>query len=165
MKHWSALALLLLLAWMRSASAGPITTLQSTVLDTWYTGGATLANNAAVLSAAVTLTNPGYREAWCTLAFTGTTGTPTVGTTISVWLRVSTDGGTTYPDGDAAIPPADIPSFSFPVRAVTSAQILSAFVPRMPTGVFKVRILNDGTGATINTGYTLKCKTQTPQVP
>jgi hypothetical protein len=142
--------------------AGPVTTLQSPVQDTWYTGGATLASNAAVVSTAVTLTNPGYREAWCTFAFTGTTGTPVAGTTISVWLRVSTDG-TTFPDGDASIVPADLPSMVFPVRAFTGAQSISAFLPRMPTGVFRVRILNDGTGATLNTAYTLKCKTQTPQ--
>ena len=158
------LLLVLMCLSSREVWAGAVTTLQSTTLDTWYTGGATLASNVAVVSGTVTLTNPGYREAWCTFAFTGTTGTPVAGTAVTVWLRVSTDG-TTFPDGDATIVPADAPSMTFPLRAVTSAQSISAFVPRMPTGVFRVRILNDGTGATIATAYTLKCKTQTPQVP
>ena len=142
--------------------AGPITTLQSTIQDTWHSG-ASLINNASVLSSAVTLTNPGYREAWCTLDIPTTSVAVTAGTAVTVWFRVSTDGGTTYPDGDASTLPADLPSMTFPLRAVATRQVVPAFVPRMPTGTFKVLILNNGTGATLNATWTLKCKTQTPQ--
>jgi hypothetical protein len=144
------------------AWAGPITTLQSGNFDTWYTG-TSLANNAAQVSAAVTLTNSGYREAWCFLDIPGASVAPVAGSVLSVWFRLLSADGTTFADGDASIAPPDIPSMTFPLRAVTTRQVVQAFVPRMPTSGFRIRTLNDATGATITTAWTIKCKTQTPQ--
>lgn len=139
--------------------AGPASYLQGTE-TTWHSGTATLASNAQVLSGTITSTN--YLHGYCTLALPGTAGTPAANTAIVVWFRVSTDG-TTFPDGDASTTPAEPQHMTFPLRAVTGPQVVSAYVSRMPPGVFKVLIRNDGTGATLNTTWSLKCKPHTPQ--
>jgi len=137
---------------------------QSGTQDTWHNGAATLASNAQVLSAAVTLTNPGHRHAWCTLNIPSTSVAVAANTAVLVWFRVSTDGGTTYPDGDASTTPASPPDMTFPLRAVSTAQVVATYVETMPLGSFKVLIRNDSTGATINTTWSLKCRTHTEQI-
>lgn len=158
--------LIALLIWFfltASAYAAIVTEIQSGTEDTWHSGSATLASNAQVLSNAVTLTNPGHLKAWCTLTIPSTSTTVTAGTAVVVWFRVSTDGST-YPDGDASTTPAELPHMTFPLRAVSTAQKVLFRVKEMPVGLFKVLIRNDGTGATLNTTWSLKCKTDTLQV-
>lgn len=142
-----------------------ITKVPSTTEDTWHSGGASLASNANVLSNAVVLTNPGYLGAWCILNVPTFSTTVTAGTAVTVWFSVSTDGGTTYPDGGSGVTPAGPPDMYFPLRAVSTQQVVGYEVKegRVPTGAFKVLIRNEGTGATMNTTWTLKCKTNTLQ--
>jgi hypothetical protein len=162
----SVLPLLLLgiLLLPRGVQAATVTQLQSGTLDTWFTGSATLASNAQALSAAVTVTNPTYLSADCTLAIPSTSVAVTANTAVVAWLLVSTDGGATYPDGDASTTPARAPDMTFGLRPVATAQIVHTRLDQMAPGFFKVLIRNDGTGATLNTTWTLKCKTRTLQV-
>jgi len=87
----------------------------------------------------------------------------TMRTSVNAWFLVSTDGDTTYPDGDASTTPAWPPDMIFPLRAVSTAQVVPFLVRQMPLGSFKVLIRNDGTGATMNTTWSLKCRTYTLQ--
>lgn len=149
------------------AHAATITYLQSGTQDTWLTSSSNIANNGLVLSSAVSLTNPGHLYGYCTLNAASWSGTVAVGSAVSAWLLVSTDGGTTYPDGDGSTTPARPPDIVFPLRNVSTAQIVDARVDRMPLGSFKILAKNDGTGVTINgatTAWTVKCKTHTLQV-
>jgi hypothetical protein len=146
--------------------AATVTQIQSGTLDTWFTGSATLASNSQALSAAaITVTNPTFLSADCTLFIPAPSGTVTANTAVVVWLLVSTDAGATYPDGDATgITPARAPDMTFGLRAVSTAQIVHARLDQLPPGTFKVLIRNDGTGVTLNATWTLKCKTRTLQV-
>lgn len=159
-----AATLIITLLLLSSAYGATVTEIQSSTEDTWHNGSSTLASNAQVLSAAVTLTNPGHLRAWCTLSIPSTSVSVTANTAVVAWFRVSTDGGSTYPDGDASTTPTELPHMSFPLRAVSTAQKVLFRVKEMPVGFFKVLIRNDGTGATLNTTWTLKCKTDTLQV-
>jgi len=133
-------------------------TQQSGTQDTWHNGASTLASNSLVLSNAVTLTNPGHLYAWCTLTVP-MSAAPAANSAVLAWFRVSTDGGTTYPD--SAAQPASSPDMTFPLLAVSGTQVVTFRVDRMPVGFFKVYIKNDNTGATINTTWSLKCRTHT----
>jgi hypothetical protein len=156
------LSILLLPGMLQAAT---VTQLQSGTLDTWFNGTSTLLNNAQVVSAAaITVTNPTYLSADCTLAIPAPSATVTANKAIVVWLLVSTDGGTTYPDGDASTIPARAPDMTFGLRAVATPQVVHARLDQMPPGFFKVLILNDGTGVTLNTTWTLKCRTRTLQI-
>lgn len=105
-----------------------------------------LANNANTLSGAITVTDASYLFADLTCAVKFVTTNPTVGTGISVWFLRSTDGGTTYEDGDATpTTPSRAPDVVFPVRAVTTAQRIIRQVA-LPSGTFKILLRNDNTG-------------------
>lgn len=163
MKPW-LIALLLLLLSVPSAYAvqTTITNVQGTE-DTYLSSGATLANNVLLLSAAVTQSNPGYLSGYCTFTSTGFGGVVTVGTQMSGWFIMSTSAGSTYEDGDASTTPARRPDVEFPLRAVSTAQVVSARVDKMPMGTFKLLMKNDGTGQTLNATWSVKCKLYTPQ--
>jgi hypothetical protein len=162
-----ALVLLLLVCGLPCVgwAASTVTQVQSGTEDTWYTTATALASNAQVISAsAIALTNPGHTGAYCTLAFpTAPSGTVAANTSITAWFSVSTDGGATYPDGDASIMPARPPDIIFPLRNVNTAQKVAVRIERMPVGFWKIIIRNDGTGVTINGTWTLKCRTHTLQ--
>jgi hypothetical protein len=165
MKRFLVLSLCLCLLHGAAQAATTTFVQQSGTQDTWYLAGATLASNGQIYTpSAVTLTNAGHMFAWCTLSITGFNAVPTAGTAVIVWFRVSTDGGTTYPDGDSGTTvPAEPPNMIFPLRAANAAQVITFHVDRMPMTPFKLLIKNDGTGATINTAWSIKCRTYTLQ--
>ena len=134
--------------------ATTLTYKRGSTLDTWLNTGSSLANNAAALSSAITITDTGHILA--DVKFNGTWGTaPTANTGLSCWL-VREDGSGNYEDGDATpTTPARAPDFVIPVRAVNSAQVVVVQVV-LPPGVFKMLVLNDGTGQTLNSGWTVK---------
>lgn len=128
---------------------------KSTVLST----GATLATNANALSSAFNnttgQTGDGYTRGIFTLS--GTWGTaPAAGTGMSCWLIKSDDAaGGNYEDGDGTpTTPARAADFTIPVRAVNSAQIAAVLADLVP-GLFKLLARNDGTGQTLNSGWTI----------
>lgn len=124
-----------------------VTTLLSTGLNS-------LANNSLAISGAFT---PSAKQRRAKLQLDVTYGTnPTAGTGCSIWFIQSTDGGSTYEDGDASTTPAKAPSVVLPVRVTTSAQkIIRECV--IPAGTCKVLLKNDGTGqAMAASGNTLK---------
>jgi hypothetical protein len=164
MKSVLLVLLLVLLVWAQSASAvtTTITNVQGTE-DTYLSSGSTLANNVLLLSAAVTQTNPGYFSAYCTFTSTGFGGVVTSGSQMSGWFLKSTNAGSTYEDGDASTTPARRPDIEFPLRAVSTAQVVGARVDKMPMGFFKLLMKNDGTGQTLNATWSVKCLPYTPQ--
>jgi hypothetical protein len=143
--------------------AATVTQRQSATQDTWHNGTATLANNAQVQSGNVTLTNVGDLSAYCTLTVPTLTGAPSANTAVVVWFQVSTDAST-FPDGGASVTPAQTPDMVFPLRTVATAQVVTVRVDRIPLGLFRVLIRNDNTGVTMNTTWSLKCKTYTLQI-
>jgi hypothetical protein len=165
MTRYASLAMLLVgLGWTPPLWAAIVTQRQSTLQDTWHNGTATLANNTSVVSANVTLTNVGDLSAYCTLTVPTFSGTPAANSAVLVWFQVSTDT-TTFPDGSATITPARMPDMTFPLRtADANQQVVLARVDRMPLGVFRVLVRNDNTGVTMNTTWSLKCKTHTLQI-
>lgn len=133
--------------------------LRGTTLDTVLNTGSSLTNNSLALSSAYTPTDANYRFA--TVVFSGTWGTaPTAGTGLACWwIR---NDGTTDEDGSGSVTPARPPDFVIPVRAVNSAQLVYKDVP-IPPGTFKLLVKNDATGQTLNSGWTIKVLTFTPQ--
>lgn len=134
---------------------------QATVLST----GATLANNAQAISALYDNTvggggGDGYSRCRLTLNATWASA-PTANTGVSGWFVTSEDAGSSYEDGDASVQPARPPDFTFPVRAVTTAQQV-ARTAQLPTGKLKVLVRNDATGQTISSGWTVKLLPVTP---
>jgi hypothetical protein len=142
----------LLLSCALSALAADLTILNGTI-QTWHSGASTLANNATVTSAAVTLTNAGYPKATCELNMPAPSGTVAANTNVAVWFRLDPDG-TNFED--AASP--RLPDFTFPLAASAGAQRISVKDITLPAQAgFQVVIKNNGTGVTINTTWTLKC--------
>jgi hypothetical protein len=113
-----------------------------------------MANNALVLSSAVSLSETGYLECdvevYCTFGVA-----PTSNTGFSIWFLKVIDG-TNYEDGGTSVTPGRAPDIVIPVRAVTTAQRIINF-GFLPPGNFKVLIKNDATGqALASSGNTLK---------
>lgn len=127
---------------------------QATVLNT----GAQLTNNSlAIGSAFNNLVGGGSGDGYprCRITFSGTWGTaPTANTGLSLWFITSEDGGSVYEDGDASTTPSRGPDVVIPARAVNTAQVI-ARESRLPVGFFKVLAKNDGTGQTLNSGWTV----------
>jgi hypothetical protein len=142
--------------------AAIITQRNSATQDTWHNGSSTLANNAQVQSASVTLTNVGDLSAYCTLSVP-MSAAPAANSAVVVWFQVSTDAST-FPDGGASVTPARTPDVVFPLRNASGTQVVTVRVDRIPLGLFQVLIRNDNTGVTMNTTWSLKCKTHTLQV-
>lgn len=138
--------------------AGSVTTLATTALNS-------LANNTNVACTAfdntVGATGDGYML--CDLELAVTFGTnPTANTGFSLWLLQSQDGSA-YEDGSSSVTPARAPDVIFPVRAVTTAQLI---IRRcwLPWGKLTPLLRNEGTGQTIAaSGNTLKIRPVTPE--
>jgi len=139
--------------------AADLTILNGTI-QTWHSGASTLASNASVTSAAVTLTNGGYPKATCEFNMPAPSGTVAANTNIAVWFRLSPDG-TNFED--AASP--RLPDFTFPLAASSGAQRIDVRGIDLPAQAgFQVVIKNNGTGVTINTTWTLKCTPYTQRL-
>jgi hypothetical protein len=135
-------------------------TLLNGTIQTWHSGAATLADGVSVTSAAITLTNVGYPKATCELFIPTTTGTVAANGNVVVWFNLNPDG-TNFEDA----PPARLPDFSFPLRAVSTAQrVIARDVSLPPQAGFRVVIRNNGTGVTMNTTWTLKCTPYTQRL-
>jgi hypothetical protein len=149
----------LLLVCTLSAWAADLTILNGTI-QTWHSGASTLANNATVTSAAVTLTNAGYPKATCEFNMPAPSGTVAANTNVAVWFRLNPDG-TNFED--AASP--RLPDFTFPLAASAGAQRIDVRDISLPAQAgFQVVIKNNGTGVTINTTWTLKCTPYTQRL-
>lgn len=134
-------------------SSGTVDTLLSTDLNS-------LANNALVLGAAVTPTDPNYPEAEIELVV-GFGSAPTVNTAILVWFLRAPDG-TNYEDGGTSVQPLRNPDVIFTLRAATAQRITKRC--KLPPGTIKALLKNDGTGqATNSSANTLKIKPITDQ--
>jgi hypothetical protein len=135
--------------------AGTITTVLSTGLNS-------LANNSNVISSAITLSTgePGYRWGEWELYIASSAAAMTANTAFVGWIIQALDG-TNDEDGGTSVTPARTPDIVFPVRAVSTAQRMTAF-SQLPTGSFKLLLRNDGTGQTIaSSGNTLKVRPMT----
>lgn len=163
MKRYSTFLLL----WLFLAAplqAATVTLLQGTE-TTWLTSASTLANNGQVYGASAITGVNGYLGGWCTLNIT-TASAATAGSAIVAWFRVSTDGGTTYPDGDSGSTlPAEAPNMIFPLRAASGTQVVTFQIDngKMPVGTFKLLMANQS-GVTLNANWSIKCKPHTLQV-
>ena len=154
--------LLLSLCIVLPSWAGPVTRVQSATQDVWMNGTSTLANNSNVITAtSVGRTQPGYLGTICTLDLPTTSVAALDGSAVTAWMLPSTDGGTTYEDGGVGVTPARQPDMIFPLRAVATRQIVDFWVERVPAGLFKFLVRNDGTGATINSTWQIRCKDHT----
>jgi hypothetical protein len=134
---------------------------QQTLLNT----GATLTNNSQAISSAFDNTQGGTGDGYTKgrLTLSGTFGTaPAANTGLSIWFLTSEDG-TTYEDGDASTTPSRPPDYVIPVRAVNTAQLIAKEC-LLPAAKFKVLARNDGTGQTLNSGWTLKVLPITSQL-
>lgn len=158
--------LLILLLSPFSTWAADQTWHQGTV-QTWVTNSTDVTNNSLILGSSVTISNAGYMLADCEIFVNSFSGAVTAGTAITVWLLRIADS-TNYEDGGSAVTPARLPDITFPLRAVSTAQRVIRSDVRVPAGLFKPLIRNDGTGVSMqgSTGgvpWTLKCLTYTPQ--
>jgi hypothetical protein len=134
-------------------------------ITTLITGGSALGNNALAIGSAfdntVGQTGDGYTLG--DVEFSGTFSVaPAANTGIAVWFLRS-QNGTNYEDGDGTVggsadtTPARNPDVVIPVRAVTSAQLVSRSVV-LPWGKWKPLAKNDGTGQSLGSGFTLKVR-------
>ena len=151
---WAALLSFAPLLW-----AADLTILNGTI-QTWHNGTGTLANNANVTSAAVTLTNAGYPKATCEFNMPAPSGTVAANSNVQVWFRLNPDG-TNFEDATTA----KMPDFWFPLQASAAAQRIVIREITLPAqNGFQVVIRNNGTGVTINTTWTLKCTPYTTRL-
>ncbi len=76
---------------------------------------------------------------------------PSAGGYVALYLIPAVDG-TNYTDGDDSVaPPPNLLIATFPVRAVSTAQRVSAIGLRLPNGVFKPLVVNVSGQAMTNT--------------
>lgn len=75
---------------------------------------------------------------------------PTANTGPSLWFLLS-NNGVNFEDGSASVTPAKLPDVVFPLRAVTTNQIITR-ITEIPQGIFKSLLKNDGTGQTMGSG-------------
>ena len=121
-----------------------------------------LANNASVLSSAITITSTGFLLAEFELFINGMGGTPTANTAFDLWLLRRPDG-TNYEDGGVSVTPTRSPDLWFPIRAVSTAQRIVR-VCELPPGLFIALIRNNGTGQALSaSANTLKVRPYTTQ--
>jgi hypothetical protein len=146
------LSSLLLLGLLTPAFAADLTILNGTI-QTWHSGASSLADNASVTSATITLTNAGYPKATCEFNMPAPSGTVASNKNVAVWFRLNPDG-TNFEDATTD----KMPDFTFPLRAVATAQrvVIREIVLPAQNG-FQVVIKNNGSGVTLNTTWTLKC--------
>lgn len=137
---------------------GSATTLMSTDLNS-------LANNALVLGSAFDNTQGQAGDGYtlCDVQLTVTFGSaPMANTGVPVWFLAALDG-TNYEDGSSSVTPSRFPDVVFPVRAVTTQQIITRRIS-LPWGLMKPLPKNDGTGqAFASSGNTLKIRPVTRQ--
>ncbi len=137
------------LKWRNSRASQP--------LDILTTALNSLANNAAVLSAAIS--NGTDLDLYLDLFLDVTWGTnPTDFAPVEVWLARSRDGGTTYEDASATGPiyPRNGFAGAFLPRAVTTQQITSVPMILLPPGDFKALLVNKSGQAFPASGSTLR---------
>lgn len=128
---------------------------QSTTLETIVdtATSAALANNATLLSAAITPADQNFIFAIFELTVTFTVA-PVANAGLSIWGIKTVDGGTTYEDFPSPRP-ADIGLI--PVLNVTTAQRVSRIL-MIPPGTFRIGLRNDATGQTMPAGWGLKMR-------
>lgn len=137
------------LKWLTDRASQPITILS--------TGLNALANNAAVLSAAIS--NGTDLDLYVDLGLDVTWGSaPTADAPVEIWLARSLDAGSTYEDASATGPilPKNGYVGSFFPRAVTTQQIMCIPLIIVPPGDFKALLYNKSGQAFPATGTTLK---------
>jgi hypothetical protein len=134
-------------------------------ITTLITGGSALGNNALAIGSAYdnTVGQTGDGSTLCDLEFSGTFSVaPAANTGIPVWFLRS-QNGTNYEDGDGTVggsadtTPARAPDVVIPLRAVTSAQLVSKSTV-LPWGKWKPLAKNDGTGQSLGSGFTIKVR-------
>lgn len=125
---------------------GSVSTLLSTGLNS-------LANNALAIGSAFdnTVGQSGDGYTLCDIQLSVTFGSaPTANTAVALWLLAVQDG-TNAEDGGSSVTPARAPDFYFPVRAVSTAQIIT-MRGSMPWGKVVPLLKNDGTGQSFASG-------------
>jgi hypothetical protein len=70
-------------------------------------------------------------------------GTPWSGSSLVLWFLLAQDG-ITFEDGDVSVTPLRTPDTVFPVRPVSTLQVINRRV-FLPWGVFKPLLRNEGT--------------------
>lgn len=118
---------------------------------------AALASAAAALSA--TLANGASLDLYADLQFDGTfAAAPTVNTTLDVYFVRSLDGANFEDAAGGAAPVLPQNGFvgSFVVRAVGTAQRMIIPQILLPPNDFQIILVNNATGQSINSGWTLK---------
>ncbi len=111
-----------------------------------------LTNNSLVAGSAFdnTPAAAGDGAGWCDveLSLDGFGGSVTANTGFNIWFLIASDG-TTYEDGSSSVTPARPPDQVIPLRAVSTAQIVSKRM-LLPWGKITPLIQNAGTGQTVN---------------
>lgn len=105
----------------------------------------------------------GYTLADIELSIPSPAGTLTANTGANVWFLTTVDGGSTYEDGGSAVIPARSPDVVFPVRAISTAQVIHRRNVLLPPGSWKV-LIQHNTGQTwAASGNTVKASPSTLQ--
>lgn len=132
-------------------------------IATWHTGSGTLASNARATSAAITITagEVGYPKATCEFNMAAvSSGSVVANSNVAVWF-VLDPNGTNF----ETLPSPRIPDFTFPLAAGTGAQRVVVREVLMPAqNGFQIDVLNNGTGATFATAWTIRCTPYTQQI-
>lgn len=114
------------------------------------------ATTGKAISAA--LDNTTNLDLWADFELKVTFGTaPTLNSIVELYVLPSVDAGTTYPDGSGSVLPAPpLYAAGFPVRAVTTAQVIVVRGIALPPGLFKVLVQNTTAQAFPASGSTLR---------
>ncbi len=131
-----------------------LTLTRGTTLQTLISTAAALNSTVAALGSAITLTDAGYPFADVLVNATCGT-TPTANTGLSCWL-LRDDGAGNYEDGGTSLTPARRADFTVPLELTTAAQAIIIPDVKLPPGAFKLLVLNNTTGATLTSGWTVK---------
>ena len=70
---------------------------------------------------------------------------------VLAWLLLDVGDAGAYEDGSDSVEPARMPDFIFPVRNVTTQQVIGAWQVELPKAPYKVLIKNDTDAAMTNT--------------
>lgn len=126
--------------------------------------GAAVANNAQSAASAAQGGDATAADLYGDWELVGTFSVaPTADTTLDLYLIRSVDG-TNYEDGsDTVRPAAEAFVGSFQVRNVTTSQRMVVRDKPMPPGLYKAILHNNGTGQSLDAGWTLKVRTHNLQ--
>jgi hypothetical protein len=122
------------------------------------------ATTGKAISAA--LDNGSYLDIWADFELAVTFGTaPVLNTIVELYALRSLDGGTTYPDGSSSILPAPTAYVGgFPVRAVTTAQVIPLYGVPLGPGLYKLLVQNTTAQVFPASGSTLRMNSYSMQV-